>query len=261
MGVTSAPVILTIAGADPTCGAGIQADIDVIRHLGCQPLSAITMLTAQNKSGVQTSSLVEVAIVEAQLVTLIQDYDIRAVKIGVLGSTTMIDLVCRIIDKHHLKNIVIDPIITPTQGQTLQSLAVVDYCCQRLGPHVSVITPNINEAQLLTGMTISDQVSQQAAANQLAKQYRVAILVKGGDLIGTVADDVLINTAVSATPIWFRQNRVVTQSCRGTGCQLSSAIAVYLAGGVSLPVAIEAAKRLVTNKLKCKGTSLDTGSL
>jgi len=247
--------VLTIAGSDPSGGAGIQADQRVIEAYGQAALSVTTALTAQNTLGVDAVYPVDADILRHQLRTLLDDIRPDAVKIGMLGSSAQVDAVADILAEFALDNIVLDPVLASTAGVPLLDDAGIDVLLRRLMPLATVITPNLHEAERLSGAT-----SDQAAANLLSMGAR-AVLLKGGHRQG---DPIDVLTTPGAMPRVldghddarpdvstraFPGHRVDTPHTHGTGCFLASAIAAGLAFGLSLEDAIDGAKATLKSGL------------
>ena len=248
--------VLSIAGSDSSGGAGIQADIKTIaaHHVFAQ--TAITALTAQNTLGVTGVLDVDPAFVGAQIDAVFADIVPDAVKIGMVSSPAIIEVIANCLVAHDAHNIVVDPVMVATSGARLIDDSALSALTERLLPLASVITPNIPEAEVLWGHPILDDVAMECAARDLLACGAGAVRVKGGHRAGC-ADDVL---ALSGGAIvWLRTERVETKNSHGTGCTLSSAIACGLACGLDVVEATKRAKSYVTGALQA-GLDLGKGS-
>ncbi|MFC7027334.1 bifunctional hydroxymethylpyrimidine kinase/phosphomethylpyrimidine kinase [Halomicroarcula sp. GCM10025324] len=221
----SPPVVLTVAGSDSGGGAGIQADLKTIEAGEGFGTSAITSVTAQNTTGVQGQHLLPIEDIEAQIRAVREDFDLAAVKTGMLATSEVIDLVVKYADD--LPNLVVDPVMVATSGdRLLESEAENAY--ERLIAKSSVVTPNADEAEVLTGRDVADPDAAEAAGQDLVEMGADAALVKGGHVPGDEVVDTLVTPGSVTT---FRHDRVDTQATHGSGCTLSSAIATRLAHG------------------------------
>ena len=245
--------VLAIAGSDCSGGAGIQADIKTIAAHKMYAMSAITALTAQNTTGVYGIVEVSPDFVARQLDCVFTDIPPDSVKIGMVSSAGVIDAIAQKLVQYHARNIVVDPVMVSTSGCSLLANEALEALVTRLLPLGKVITPNIPEAEALSGLKIQGEGDMVRAAEKIAGRYRGAILIKGGHLADEAAD--LLYEGGRAR--WFRARRVDTRNTHGTGCTLSSAIACGLAAGLSLDDSIEAAKRYLTGALEA---GLDLGA-
>ena len=243
---------LTIAGSDSSGGAGIQADIKTMSANGVYAMSAITALTAQNTTGVYGILEVTPGFLANQLDCIFTDIYPDAVKTGMVSSTALIQVIADKLIQYQAKNIVVDPVMVATSGSRLISEEAVDALKERLLPLATVLTPNIPEAEVLSGLTISDAAGMEAAARAISQRYGCAVLCKGGHQIND-ADDLLWR---DGTAKWFRGRRIQNPNTHGTGCTLSSAIASNLAKGYDLDAAVERAKAYISGAL---GAMLDLG--
>ena len=243
---------LTIAGTDPSGGAGIQADIKTMTAHGVFAMSAVTALVAQNTTGVK--SIVESApdFLAAQLDCVFTDIFPDAVKTGMVASTALIGVIAEKLRQYGAKNLVVDPVMVATSGDRLISEDAVAALKEQLLPLATVLTPNIPEAELLSGRSITDAAGMEAAARAISQQYGCAVLCKGGHQIND-ADDLLWQNGEGR---WFRGRRIHNPNTHGTGCTLSSAIASNLALGDPLDRAVERAKEYISGAL---GAMLDLG--
>ncbi len=233
------PVVLTIAGYDPSGGAGVTADLRVIEASGCVGVSAITALTVQNTQGVQSVHPVDAAVLKAQLEAIFADIKIDAVKIGMLGGLPQLQAVLAILRRFDPPNIVLDPVLASTCGVPLVEADSMRALVTELIPLVDVVTPNLSEAVKLTGLPVFDPPTMEAAGRRLVDMGARAALVKGGHLRGD-AVDVLV-TADGATR-QIPMQRIETPHTHGTGCFLSARIATGLALGMKLGAAVYVAK-------------------
>ncbi len=243
--------VLTIAGSDSSGGAGIQADIKTMCAHGIYAMSAITALTAQNTLGVSGIFEVSPEFLKAQIDAVFTDIVPDAVKIGMVSSAPLAQIVAERLVYYNAKNIVLDPVMVATSGSKLMKSDTVEVITEKLFSKASLITPNIAEAQVLTGAEIKSKSDMERAGKTLFGQYGCAVLIKGGHLSDS-ADDVLVKNDI----IWFKGNRIDNPNNHGTGCTLSSAIASNLAKGMSIEDAIIYAKEYITDALKVQ---LDLG--
>ncbi len=237
---------LTIAGSDSGAGAGIQADLKTFAAHGVYGTSAITAITAQNTLGVTAVLAVNPQLVGAQIDAIIADIGAHAVKTGMLANTAIIDMVAKKLHEHRLMNIVVDPVMVATSGDLLIEKSAVAALRSKLIPLASVVTPNIPEAEVLTGMKLRSAEEIKEAAKRIVKMGAKTVLIKGGHLKGSAMDlfyDGKKFTALNAP-------RIVTQNTHGTGCTLSAAIAANLAKGQNIVAAVTNAKRYITDALR-----------
>ena len=245
--------VLTIAGSDSSGGAGIQADIKTIEAMGLFAQSAITALTAQNTTGVYGVLNVDPAFVAQQIDVVFDDIRPDAVKIGMVSSPEIVEAIADALVRNGARNIVVDPVMVATSGAALSGDGAVAALRERLIPLADVITPNVPEAEVLSGMRIASRDDQLAAAHAIAEGGVAAVLVKGGHGEND-ANDVLVRA--DGGERWFTAKRIDTQNTHGTGCTLSSAIAVGLAQGLPLEDAVGQAKEYLTGAL---AAGLDLG--
>ena len=248
--------LLTIAGSDSGGGAGIQADLKTFSALGCFGMSAITALTAQNTCGVRAIHGVPPGMLTDQINAVVEDIGVDAVKIGMLHSPEIVEAVASAIDRHALPHVVLDPVMVATSGAVLIDSPAIAALVHQLFGRAVVITPNLDEASLLVGRTLTNEQDMQVAAHELLAKGARAVLLKGGHLAGDVVSDLL--QVAGAAPHWMRGPRIVTANTHGTGCTLSSAIAANLALGYSLVDAVEAARAFVRSALGA-GANVKTG--
>lgn len=238
------PSILTIAGSDCSGGAGIQADIKTISALGAYGASAITAITVQNTLGVTGIHPVPPEYVKGQIEAVMTDIRPQAVKIGMINDVKIVEVIADAIQKFRPRFVVFDPVMVSTSGCKLIEDDAITALTTRLMPLATLITPNLSEAQVLTGITVNDRQSMQAAAQELLKLGSQAVLVKGGHLEGGRMYD-LLQVRNESEPHLFAADKVNSSNTHGTGCTLSSAIATYLALGSPLVTAVEKAKQYV----------------
>jgi hydroxymethylpyrimidine/phosphomethylpyrimidine kinase len=245
------PNVLTIAGFDPSGGAGVLADIKTFAALRCYGVAAVTALTAQNTQGVQALRPVQPDLLAAQIDSIFNDIEIAAVKIGMLATPENVRLVARKLSDYRPRHIVLDPVMRASSGDPLAAGDVRAAILQELAPYVTLVTPNLNEAAELAGGGVPTSATEMAdIGTKLLNAGFKAVLVTGGHLPGADAVDVLVG---DGTGNFFSSPRVATNNAHGTGCTLSSAIAAGLAHGLALPASIEAAKAYVTQSLATAG--------
>lgn len=244
---------LTIAGSDSSGGAGIQADIKTMTANGVYAMSAITALTAQNTTGVQGIFEVSPDFLAQQLDSIFTDIRPDAVKIGMVSSTGLIEVIARKLREYRAENIVVDPVMVATSGAKLISDDAIAALKAHLLPLATVLTPNIPETEVLSGMTVRTPDDMVAAAKAISEQYRCAVLCKGGHQLND-ANDLLWRDGTSK---WFNGKRIDNPNTHGTGCTLSSAIASNLAKGYDLDTSVQKAKAYISGAL---GAMLDLGS-
>lgn len=238
--------VLTIAGSDCSGGAGIQADMKTMTAKGIYAMSVITALTAQNTTGVYDIMDVPKDFVEKQLDCVFTDIFPDAVKIGMVSNTSIIEMIAIKLKEYKAKNIVLDPVMVSTSGNNLLKKEAANSLFNKLFPLATVITPNIPESEILSGIVITSAQDMISAAKIISKKYKGAILIKGGHQQND-ANDLLYNDGVIR---WFKGERIDNPNTHGTGCTLSSAIACGLARGYSLEKSIEEAKAYLSNALK-----------
>lgn len=236
---------LTIAGSDSCGGAGIQADIKTMTANGVYAMSAITALTAQNTTGVTGIMEVTPAFLREQLTDVMEDIWPDAVKIGMVSSSSLIEVIADIIEKYQLKNVVVDTVMVATSGARLISEDAIATLKERLIPLATVITPNIPEAEVLADMQIKSPDDMVVAAKKISEGYGCAVLCKGGHNMND-ANDLLYRDGDCK---WFNGRRIDNPNTHGTGCTLSSAIASNLAKGMDMDGAVECAKRYISGAL------------
>ena len=247
--------VLSIAGSDSGGGAGIQADIKTITAHKLYAMTAITSLTAQNTLGVQGIFPVDPNFLKKQLDSVFTDLFPDSVKIGMLCSAPLAGTVADCLTHYRPKNIVLDPVMLSTSGSRLLDDDAVELLIRRLFPLADLITPNLPEAERISGLTIRSRTETERAARAIAGQGGCAVLIKGGHWAET-ADDLLFD---GERMHWFPAERVDNPNTHGTGCTLSSAIACQLAQGVALHESVLRAKEYLTGALRA-GLNLGQGS-
>ena len=236
---------LTIAGSDSSGGAGIQADIKTMTMNGVFAMSVITALTAQNTTGVRAIQESTPEFLKQQLDAVFEDIFPDAVKIGMVASS---ELICVIADKlsyHKAQNVVVDPVMVATSGSALMKTDAIQTLIDELLPVSALVTPNIPEAEILSGLKIESDNDMIAAAKKIGDAYHCSVLLKGGHSIND-ANDLLY---AKGELIWFKGKRIDNPNTHGTGCTLSSAIAANLAMGYDLAESIHRAKEYLSGAL------------
>ena len=239
------PILLTIAGFDPSCGAGIAADLKTFAAHGCYGVAAITSLTIQNTQGVEDVQNTASATLCAQLESLAKDSDIAAVKIGMLGNRGNAAVVAQFLDTYKFAHVVHDPVMNSSSGTELLDAAGIKFLATELLKRSSVITPNVPEAEALTGITIKDTADMEAAARKIVEMGARAVIVKGGHMERAV--DVLFDGSQILPLIGDRPRE---ETLHGTGCAFAAAIAAQLASGRPLVEAAMLAKAYVTKAIE-----------
>ncbi len=240
------PVAMTIAGSDSGGGAGIQADLATFASLQVFGTSAITALTAQNTTGVQAIYAVPASFVVEQVRSVTRDIYVRAAKTGMLASAEIIKCVAELVAGGELPPPVVDPVMVSASGSVLLPKDAIATLAAELIPNSTIVTPNANEAALLTGIELHTERDMEEAARRLWEMGARAALVKGGHLSGDDSVDVFFDGSGFAH---LRAPRIDTLNTHGTGCTLSAAIAAGLARGLDIFTACEAAKRYVTRAI------------
>ncbi|MGA8612880.1 MAG: bifunctional hydroxymethylpyrimidine kinase/phosphomethylpyrimidine kinase [Xanthobacteraceae bacterium] len=239
----SVPVALTIAGSDSSAGAGIQADLKTFAAFGVYGTSVVTALTAQNTKGVFAIQDVPAEFVAAQMDAVFSDFDVGAVKIGMLANAAAIEAVAAGLDRHRARNVVLDPVLLSTSGEALLRPGAIDALRKLIG-HARVLTPNLAEAAALLNVPLArDEPSMRIQAEKLLTFGAEAVLIKGGHLDGAQSVDLLVGANGCER---FAAPRIATKNTHGTGCTFSAAIAAGLAKGLSLGAAVREAKAYVT---------------
>ena len=243
---------LSIAGSDSSGGAGVQADLKTMTMNGVFAMSAITALTAQNTTGVTGILEADPEFLKKQIDAVFEDIRPDAVKIGMVSSSGLIKMIAERLQHYKAENIVVDPVMVATSGSRLLEEDAVDTLKKELLPIATVITPNIPEAEALTGLQITNTDSMEEAAHKLYESFHISVLLKGGHRIND-ANDLLYTNGHG---IWLHGERINNPNTHGTGCTLSSAIASNLARGFSLEDSVRRSKQYLTDALK---TQLDLG--
>ena len=239
------PILLTIAGFDPSCGAGVGADLKTFAAHGCYGIAAITSLTVQNTQGVETVHNTPASELREQLEILVKDCEIAAVKIGMLGNRGNAAVVAEFLDAHKFAHIVHDPVMKSSSGSELLDAAGIKFVASELLKRATVITPNLPEAEILTGLTIKDVADMEAAARKIAEMGAHAVIVKGGHMEKAI--DVLFD-GTDMHPLGG--DKVKLENTHGTGCTFASAITAQLAAGRSLLEATTLAKAYVMKAIE-----------
>jgi hydroxymethylpyrimidine/phosphomethylpyrimidine kinase len=247
------PILLTIAGFDPSCGAGTAADLKTFAAHGCYGVAAITSLTVQNTQGVEATHSTPSAELREQLEVLVKDCDIAAVKIGMLGNRGNAVVVGEFLDAHKFAHIVHDPVMKSSSGAELLDGGGIKYIATELLKRASVITPNVPEAEILTGLAIKDVADMEAAARKIIEMGARAVIVKGGHMERAI--DVLFD---GTEMVQLGGEKLKTENTHGTGCTFASAIAAQLASARSLLEAATLAKAYVTKAIE-KGYPVGKG--
>jgi hydroxymethylpyrimidine/phosphomethylpyrimidine kinase len=238
------PVVLTIAGFDPSSGAGITADVKTIAAHGCYGVSCITALTVQSTSGVRRIEPVNPDLISATLSELLSDLEVAAVHIGMLGSSPVVKAVADFLELHKLSNIVLDPILGSSSGKDLLDMPGRELLKKRLLPMCSVVTPNIDEAAILTGLPVTDPNQMREAAQVLHGLGASAVVITGGHLEKAI-DLLSFRSSKGIEQELFKSERQKSNSTHGTGCAFATAMACHLALGRGMPEAVLLAKAFV----------------
>ena len=236
---------LTISGSDCSGGAGIQADLKTMTMNGIYAMSAITALTAQNTTGVRAIQESTPEFLRQQIDAVFEDIVPDAVKIGMVSSSELIRVIADRLKVHKARNVVVDPVMVATSGSSLMKTDAVQTLVDELLPLATLVTPNIPEAQVLSGLTIVSKNDMIMAAKKISKDCHCAVLLKGGHSIND-ANDLLYANGES---VWFSGKRIDNPNTHGTGCTLSSAIAANLAKGYNLADSVKKAKDYISGAL------------
>lgn len=239
------PVALTIAGSDPSGGAGIQADLKTFHQFGVYGEAAVTLLTVQNTRSVSEVVCLEPRLVRAQLEAVLDDIPPAAVKTGALGTAEIIEAVAELAPTLGAP-LVVDPVMISKHGAPLIAAEARQTLRDRLLPHALLVTPNLHEAAALAECHVSTEEEMEAAARRIHERCGAAVLVKGGHLAGQAADVLFDGCQIR----WYRAPRFDTPHTHGTGCTYSAAITACLAAGASLPGAVARAKRFITEAVR-----------
>lgn len=237
---------LTIAGSDSGGGAGIQADLKAFSANEVFGMSVITAVTAQNTMEVRSVQNIDLEIIKDQIDVIYADLPVDAVKIGMLGTPEIVQVVGETLKKYQPKNLVLDPVMVSKGGHYLLENNAIEQLKLSIVPLVSIITPNIPEAEVLTGMKIQTESDMEKAAHKMTELGASNVLVKGGHLDGD-PNDLLYD---GSTYHWFNGKRIETKNTHGTGCTLSSAIAANLAKGLPIKEAVQQGKEYITEAIR-----------
>ena len=252
------PVVLSIAGSDSSGGAGIQADLKTFSALGVYGATAITAITAQNTLGVHSQLALTPEIVYEQIIAVIDDIHPQAIKIGMLSNTNIVIAVADALSKYSIP-IILDPVIVSSSGHRLLSVDAIDAIKERLLPMATLLTPNIPEMIALTNMPLASDDEKMRAALWLMNYGINAILLKGGHEEGEIKKDILYIKSKDEIHISYLSSPTIqTKNIHGTGCTLSSAIAAFIARGLSLEEAIIKAKEYITDAIR-HGADIEIG--
>ena len=245
------PIVLSIAGSDPSGGAGVQADIKAISACGGYAAAAITAVTVQNTQGVKAVEYVPAEIVGQQIDAVMSDLAVDAVKIGMTGTVSIVKAIAAQLSVHPVLYVVTDPVMVSTSKDSLTMPEAVDALCSCIFPKSHLVTPNIDEASRLAGFRIQSVEDMDRAAVLLRDRYGCAFLVKGGDIPsdGQVVSDSTDVLCDFDGLVHISSERVLTNNLHGTGCTLSSAIAAFLGSGHPLREAVQSAKAYVHNAI------------
>ena len=236
---------LTIAGSDSSGGAGIQADIKTMTMNGVYAMSAITALTAQNTTGVRAIQESTPEFLAQQIDAVFEDIRPDAVKIGMVASSDLIRVIADRLRHYEAKNIVVDPVMAATSGSALMKTDTLQTLTDELLPLAAVVTPNIPEARVLSGLTIESRADMELAAKKIGDSHGCAVLLKGGHRVSDANDLLYANGEM----VWFQGKRIDNPNTHGTGCTLSSAIAANLAKGYPLSESVQLAKDYISGAL------------
>lgn len=249
---------LSVAGSDSCGGAGIQADLKTFSALGVYGMTAVTALTAQNTRGVQAVFPAGEACLRAQLEAVLSDVRPGAVKVGMIFGRAQVEILADALEAYRPAWVVYDPVMVSSSGASLMEPEALQAVRERLLPLCSLVTPNVPEAEVLSGLPASAAGFRLQACRRIAALGPRAVLLKGGHSAGPAADDLLWDAAAEEAFV-YSAPRLSTRNAHGTGCTLSSAIAAFLARGRALPAAVGEAKHFLTEALRsaadvCLGT-------
>jgi hydroxymethylpyrimidine/phosphomethylpyrimidine kinase len=239
-------ISLTIAGSDSSAGAGLQADLKTFQHFRTYGLSAVTCVVAETPEVVESIHPVPPAILQDQLGLLLKSYPIAAIKTGMLFSKAHVVAVSEILSEYPMIPLVVDPVMVASTGDPLLNKDAVTAYRSRLLPLANLITPNLDEAEVLVGRPIRDEPSIEIAARELAETFSTTVLLKGGHLDTPECSDLLCENGKLT---WFRAPRIKTPASHGTGCTLSAAITANLALGLDLASSVDRAKAYLNQAL------------
>ncbi|MGA9813992.1 MAG: bifunctional hydroxymethylpyrimidine kinase/phosphomethylpyrimidine kinase [Terriglobales bacterium] len=238
------PVVLTIAGFDPSCGAGVTADVKTIAAHGCYGVACITALTVQSTAGVKRVEPVAPELIAETLQELSADLEISAIHIGMLGSGKVARVVGDFLERSKARNVVLDPIIKSSSGHELIDATGLRLLLERLLPRATVITPNVDEAAALTGLAVTNLEQMRVAATRLHEMGASAVVITGGHLEKAI-DFLSFTTRHGTEQEVFKSNRLESKSTHGTGCAFSTTMACHLARSRGLPEAVLLSKAYV----------------
>ncbi len=238
--------LLTIAGSDSSGGAGIQADLKTFAAHGAFGMSVITAVTAQNTCGVTKVQNIDPEVVKYQIAAVFSDIHVDAVKIGMVAQTEIIKTIASSLRRYHPDIIVVDPVMISKSGYPLLNPDACGMLIKELLHLATLLTPNLQEAEVITGLKINDKNAMLPAAEKIVVMGAKTVLIKGGHLSDT-ADDLLFDGKEAR---WFSGDRIDTKNTHGTGCTLSSSLAANLANGMDLVSSVEASKKYVTEAIK-----------
>jgi hydroxymethylpyrimidine/phosphomethylpyrimidine kinase len=250
--------VLTIAGSDPSGGAGVQADLKTMSACGCFGTSVITAVVDENTVGVYGVHPIPVSFVQGQIKSVLDDIGADAIKIGMLHSSELIRAVKETLSEYRILNIVLDPVMVATSGDSLLQEEAFLTLKNELIPLARVITPNIPEAEVLLGEKIEKQADLLRVVKHLSGNGRVSVLLKAGHLTDAVLTDVFYNAETDEV-IELTSQRVDTQNTHGTGCTFSSAVASFLAHGLPLNEAVRRAKVYINQAIN-RGAAYEIGN-
>ncbi len=251
----SIPRVLTIAGSDSGGGAGIQADLKTFTALNVFGMTAVTAITAQNTQGVTAVHEIPASIVSDQIDAVVEDIGVDAIKLGMLANAEIVETVAAALTRHAIQHIVVDPVMIATSGDTLLNEDAVEVLKTQIIPRALILTPNIPEAETLSGVEICDGESIKRAARTIHELGAANVLIKGGHADGPEVIDTLFNGQQFHE---FRSNRIATRNTHGTGCTLSAAIAAYIAKGSTIKDAVTQSLDFVHGAI-LTGLSLGSG--
>ena len=244
--------VLTIAGSDCSGGAGIQADLKTMLANGVYGMSVITSLTAQNTTGVRAIENVSNNFLKDQIDSVFEDITPDAVKTGMIPSKELVEVISERMKFYNVKNLVVDPVMVATSGADLSNDESVKALKEKLIPLSTLVTPNVPEAEVLSGMKIKTKDDMKNVAEKISKEFGCSVLIKGGHSEEN-ADDVLYHDGEFYV---FEMTKIDNENTHGTGCTLSSAIACNLAKGMDVPQAVTRAKEYITEAIEA---GLDLG--
>lgn len=248
--------VLSIAGSDSSGGAGIQADLKAFSALGCYGMTVITATTAQNTQGVKSVHAIPVQHIREQLMTVLEDIVPKAIKIGMVNRPEVARTIAEVLRNFPEIPVIFDPVMVATSGDRLIEFDTIQILKETLFPICSLLTPNLDEATILSGVDIKDGDSMEKAGREILEMGCRAVLVKGGHLKAKTVEDLLIQK--NEKTISFKSEYIHTKNLHGTGCTMSSAIAAELAKGASLTQAVEHAKSYISGAI-ASGKDIKTG--